>query len=231
METVPVLSLMDQMQSPTVAEAAGAPPLLLLLHGQGSNEADLFALAPAVDPRFLVLSLRAPHIRGPGQYAWYGITFTPQGPVHVPEQAESSRRLLIQFIAEAVAAFGADARRVYLMGFSQGAILSEGVALTEPGQLAGAVLMSGRTLPEFAAHHAAPNAFARLPLLVIHGTEDTVLPLHYGHETRDLLQKLPVALTYHEYSMPHTISAESLADATAWLTTQLNTPREMAVHG
>ncbi len=87
---------------------------------------------PALDPRLLVLSLRAPHVRGPDRYAWYGITFTPEGPVHVPEQAESSRQLLIQFIAEAVAAFGADGQRVYLIGFSQGAILSEAVALTAP---------------------------------------------------------------------------------------------------
>ncbi len=91
--------------------------------------------------------------------------------------------------------------------------------------------MSGRTLPEFAAHHAAPDALAGLPLLVIHGAEDTVLPIRYGRETRDLLQKLPVALTYREYPMAHTISARSLADAAVWLTTQLDTPREIPVHG
>jgi len=228
MGTTPVLSLTYRMRSPVSAEATGAPPLLLLLHGRGGNEADLFAFASALDPRFLVLSVRAPYTSGPGQYAWYGITFAPKGPVHVPEQAESSRRLLVQFITEAVTAFGADARRVYLMGFSQGAILSEAVALTAPVQVAGAVLMSGRTLPEVAAHHAAPEALAGLPLLVIHGTEDTVLSLRYGHETRDLLQTLPVALTYHEYPMAHTISNESLADAAAWLTAQLDTPRETA---
>jgi len=223
MVEMPILSLTYQMQPPT--KSTDAPPLVLLLHGQRSNEADLFALAPGLDPRFLVLSVRAPFTMGPDSYAWYRVTFTANGPKYVPEEVESSRARLIQFIGEAVAAFGADARRVYLMGFSQGAIMSEAVSLSRPDLVAGALLMSGRTLVEVAAQVAAPDALAGLPFLVIHGTQDTVLPIHCGQETRDLLETLPVSLTYREYPMPHTISAESLADATAWLTAQLDSPR------
>ena len=51
-------------------------------------------------------------------YAWFEVTFTPQGPIIHPAQAEASRQALIVFLGEATTAFGADPRQVYLMGFS-----------------------------------------------------------------------------------------------------------------
>jgi phospholipase/carboxylesterase len=204
------------------AAGDGAPPLLLLLHGVGSNERDLFALAPQLDPRFVVLSARAPNTRAPGSYAWFEVTFTPQGPVINPEQAEASRQTLLGFIDEAVAAYGADPRRVYLMGFSQGAIMSASVALTEPERVAGAVLMSGRILPEIRPLIAAPERLAGLPVLLIHGVQDAVLPIYHGRASRELLSSLPVALTSSEYQMGHEVRPESLAEVSAWLTAQLD---------
>lgn len=204
------------------AAGDGAPPLLLLLHGVGSNERDLFALAPQLDPRFVVLSARAPNTRAPGSYAWFEVTFTPQGPVINPAQAEASRQTLLGFIDEAVAAYGADPRRVYLMGFSQGAIMSASVALTEPERVAGAVLMSGRILPEIRPLIAAPERLEGLPVLLIHGVQDAVLPIHHGRASRELLSSLPVALTSSEYQMGHEVRPESLAEVSAWLTAQLD---------
>ena len=143
MNTLPLVHLVRQ---PIIE--AGTPPLLLLLHGVGSNEHDLFELAPFLDKRFLIISVRAPNTLGPGSYAWFEVNFTPQGPAINPEQAEASRETLITFIKEAITAYGANPKQVYLMGFSQGAIMSASVALTRPELVAGAVLMSGRILPE-----------------------------------------------------------------------------------
>jgi phospholipase/carboxylesterase len=200
------------------------PPLLVLLHGVGSNEHDLFSLAPALDERFLVVSVRAPHVRAAGSYAWFAVSFTPEGPRIDPEQAEASRQQLISFIGEASAAYGADPARVYLMGFSQGAIMSASVALTRPNLVAGAVLMSGRILPEIRPLLAPIDQLAGLPLLVVHGAADTVLPLAHGRASRDLLASLPVQLTYREYPMAHEVSQESLGDIVAWLRQRLDTP-------
>jgi phospholipase/carboxylesterase len=208
--------LLTQLTREPLPQASN-PPLLLLLHGVGSNEHDLFGLAPLIDPRFVVVSLRAPITLGPGSYAWFEVAFTPQGPVINPEQAERSRRLLIDFIGEAVAAYGANPRQVYMMGFSQGAIMSAGVALTRPDLLAGVVLMSGRILPEIRPIMAAPEQLKVLPVLVVHGTRDTVLPVQHGRASRDLLASLPVDLTYREYAMEHEVTEESLGDVLAWL--------------
>jgi phospholipase/carboxylesterase len=217
MKTLPLVYLVRQP-----AIEAGTPPLLLLLHGIGSNEHDLYGLAPFLDERFLIISVRAPNILGPGSYAWFDADFTPQGPVINPEQAEVSRKTLITFLKEAVTAYDADPKQVYLMGFSQGAIMSASVALTQPELVAGAVLMSGRILPEIRPLIATSEELRSFPFLVVHGTADMVLPITHGRASRELLSSLPVNLTYHEYPMGHEVNQESLSDVTTWLTEQLN---------
>ncbi len=202
------------------------PPLLLLLHGVGSNEHDLFGLAPMLDPRFVVVSLRAPNTLAPGSYAWFHVEFTPQGSLINPAEAEQSRQILIETIQQAVAAFGANPQRVYLMGFSQGAIMSASVALTRPDLVAGAVLMSGRILPEIQPRMVEPEQLTGLPILAVHGSADTVLPIHNGRASRDLLSKLPVKLTYKEYAMGHEVTPQSLRDVQAWLGERLDEPIE-----
>ncbi len=217
MKTFPLVHLVRQ---PIIE--ADTPPLLLLLHGIGSNEHDLYGLAPFLDKRFLIISVRAPHTLGPGSYAWFEADFTPQGPVINPEQAEASRKTLITFLKEAITAYGADPKQVYLMGFSQGAIMSASVALTQPELIAGAVLMSGRILPEIQPLIASSEELSGFPFLVVHGTVDMVLPITHGRASRELLSSLPVDLTYHEYPMGHEVNQESLSDVTTWLTEQLN---------
>jgi len=214
------LSLVHLVSQPKVE--ASSPPLLLLLHGVGSNEHDLFGLVPYLDKRFLIISVRAPNTLGPGSYAWFEVDFTPQGPAINPAQAEACRLALITFLDEAVNAYDADPKKVYLMGFSQGAIMSASIALTHPQLVAGAVLMSGRILPEIQPLIASNEELSGLPFLVVHGTADMVLPISYGRASRQLLSSLPVELTYHEYRMGHEVSQESLADVTAWLSAQLD---------
>jgi phospholipase/carboxylesterase len=200
----------------------GAPPLLLLLHGVGSNEHDLFSMAPYLDRRFLIVSTRAPYVLGPGSYAWFELGFTPNGIVIDPRQAEASRKLIVQFIAEAVATYDADPRRVYLMGFSQGAMMSGWVALTRPDLVAGVVMMSGRIEAEMLPTLAPAERLTGLPILVVHGTLDTVLPIQHGRASRDILAGLPVDLTYREYPMGHEVNAESLAEIVNWLSARLD---------
>jgi phospholipase/carboxylesterase len=203
------------------AQGDGAPPLLLLLHGIGSNEDDLFGLAPYLDARFLIVSARAPNSYGWGGYAWFEIEWLPDRIVIDREQAAASRELIIRFIGEAATTYGADPARVYLLGFSQGAMMASWVALSRPDLVAGAVLMSGRIPEELRDQIAAPEQLNGKPFLVTHGTRDQTLPIQNGRASRDLLQQLPVDLTYREYPMAHEVSAQSLADVAAWLSARL----------
>ena len=214
------LSLTHLVREPTVK--AEKPPLLLLLHGVGSNEEDLFGLAEHLDHRLFIVSARAPNTLGYGSYAWFHVQFTPSGPAIESDEAESSRLALISFIDEVVDAYGLDAERVYPMGFSQGSTISMSLALTAPQKLAGVIAMSGRTLPDVLPKMAPPEQLKKLSVLVVHGTADQVLPIRYGRETRDILSKLPVDLTYYEYPMAHQVSAQSLADIDEWLKQRLD---------
>ncbi|MGB8648272.1 MAG: PHB depolymerase family esterase [Anaerolineae bacterium] len=198
------------------------PPLLIMLHGVGSNEEDLFGLASYLDPRFLVLSARGPLTLMPGSYAWFRVQWIGNRPHANPEDAEKSRQMLAQFVEQAVQAYRADPRQVYLLGFSQGAIMSGSVMLTRPDLLAGVAALSGRILPEVRPQTVSPERLKGFPVLVQHGLYDQVLPIEYGRDSHAFLTKLPVALTYREYPMAHEISQESLRDLAAWLLKQLD---------
>jgi phospholipase/carboxylesterase len=214
------LSLSYLIKEPS-QPSAGSPPLLLLLHGLGSSERDLIGLAPELDGRFYCVSARAAYTLEAGSYAWFHTRFTAEGPIIEPEEAEQSRLGILRFIDEALETFGLDAKQVYLMGFSQGAIMSLSVALTRPDKVAGVVAMSGRILPEVLPRMAAPDQLRGLPLFVAHGTADGVLPIKHGRASRDLLSRLPVKLSYREYPVGHEVTQESLNDIRAWLSGRL----------
>lgn len=217
---VAALSLNYLLRPPNTK--APAPPLLILLHGIGSNEQDLFALAPYIDERFLIVSARAPITLMPGSYAWFHVDYVGSAPHINAEEAEDSRQSILKFIDETVDAYQADRGRVYLMGFSQGAIMSMSIMLTRPGILAGIVAMSGRILPDAKAKAVDPHQLEGFPVMLVHGLYDQVLTISNGRASRDYLSTFPVTLTYHEYPMAHQINDQSLGDVQAWLSSQLD---------
>ena len=214
------LSLTHLIREPATKSAH--PPLLLLLHGVGGHESDLLQLAPHLDDRFFVVGARAPITLAPGSYAWFHVAFTPSGPLINPDHAEQSRSRLLRFIDEGAAAYRLDRRRVYLMGFSQGAVIGHSIALTCPQKLAGLVAMSGRVLPEVLPGQAPSEAFRGLAVMVVHGLDDQKLAISYGRKARDLWSRLPAALTYREYAMGHEVTQESLTDIGSWLKERLD---------
>jgi phospholipase/carboxylesterase len=216
--TVPLTSLFQ----PPRDRADDKPPLLVLLHGVGSNEHDLLGLAPHLDPRLAIVSARAPHTRAPGSYAWFEVQMLPGAEFRIQEDMwRQSLTLLVEFITAAAAEHGADPARVYLGGFSQGAIMSLCVMLTRPDLVAGVAAMSGRLLPEVRPLARPATDLSGFPVLVTHGTVDQVIPIRYGHEVRDYLQGLPVDLTYQEFAMGHEVTGESLGLVSRWLSTRL----------
>jgi len=200
------------------------PPLLFLLHGVGSNEQDLFALAPQFDPRFVVLSVRAPLVWGPDSFAWFTVRFQDDQPFINAQELDASRTRLTNFIGEAILAYNAHPARCYLFGFSQGAILGLTLALSVPRLLAGVVACSGRIPPEVLPWSSPPTEIRGLPVLLQHGREDKKLPIDWAHRARSTLDELGVVLTYREYEVGHTLTSEMLADSNAWLASRLDEP-------
>jgi phospholipase/carboxylesterase len=214
------LSLIHRVLESRETRSSKQPPLLLLLHGIGSNEDDLASLAPYLDGRFLIVSARAPLVMGPGSFGWFEIEFTPHGMVADLEQAEQSHALLLKFIDEVIEAYNPDPACIYLAGFSQGAMTSLTVALARPDKVCGVVAMSGRFPSQ--VQTPVPEALKDMPVFVTHGIYDPVLPIDSAREAREKLEALQVALTYREYPMGHEVSMESLRDITAWLSSTLD---------
>ena len=208
--------------------AAGAPakppdrsPLLILLHGVGSNELAMAALSDSFDPRFIVVSARSPIPLGPFAFAWFNVTFTRNGPIIDAAEAEAAWLRMTRFIDEAVAAYDAEPQQVFVAGFSQGGIVALATMLTAPERLAGAVCMSGRLPPEVVPHIVAPERLRDKPVLIVHGVNDDVLGVAFARSARTILGQLPVSLEYHEFDIGHTTSPASLAVVSGWLTKRL----------
>ncbi|MBV9278717.1 MAG: alpha/beta fold hydrolase, partial [Chloroflexi bacterium] len=120
----------------------GPHPGLLLLHGRGADENDLLPFGAQLDPRLTVVTARAPFRFPWGGFAWYGLD--PRGVGYPEQQAlERSLQLLREFRDQIVEADDIDPRRLYLGGFSMGAVMAGTLALLEPERVAGAMALSG----------------------------------------------------------------------------------------
>ena len=119
-------------------------PLLIMLHGYGSDENDLFSFASELPEELFIISAKAPYPLQPFGNAWYAIHFdAPQGKWSDNEQALESRDLIAKFIDEVCENYPVDASNVTLLGFSQGTILSFATALTYPSKIKNVVALSG----------------------------------------------------------------------------------------
>jgi phospholipase/carboxylesterase len=210
------LSLVHRLREPRDG-GDERPPLLVLLHGVGSNELSMAILADSFDPRFLVVSARSPIPVGPFGYAWFHVTFAPDGPVIDGDEAAAGWRRVIAFCDEAVAAYGADPARVFVAGFSQGGIMALAALLTAPERFAGAVCMSGRLPPEVLPHLAPDERLRGRPALIVHGIADETLPVDFARRAQQTLAPHPIRLAYREFAMGHTTTPESIAFVDAWL--------------
>ena len=136
------LSLYHLVREPKIKKEKN--PLLLLLHGYGSNEEDLFSFASELPEDYYVVSARAPFDLSYGSYAWYAINFdADENKFSDIGQARASRDIIARFIDELVTNYAIDAENVTLIGFSQGCILSYAVAVSYPEKVQRVVAMSG----------------------------------------------------------------------------------------
>ncbi len=193
------------------------PPVIILLHGVGSNEQDLFSFANQLPDRFLVVSARGPYTLGNNSYGWYAIDFSTGRSVINKEQAEKSRNTLIQFIDELHLKHKFDKSQVYLCGFSQGGIMSYSVGLTRPDKVKGIAVMSGRLLEEVRPLIAPKNKLRSLEVFISHGTNDPVLRIDYAREADSYLKQLGLNPVYKEYPAVHTITNDMFIDLLKWL--------------
>ena len=204
--------------------AAPAPlPTLIALHGHGAHCQDLAPLAPMLaDGRLQVICPQAEFRLEGAPYSHAPMfTWMKRGANDRPLDGELERvaGALSSFIDRVCERYDVDTKRLALMGFSQGGSLAYRLALSEPHRWQGAAMLS-TWLSDEAADDVHPDA-ADLPLLVQHGTNDPLVEIDRGRNSRDRLQAMRMNLDYREYPMQHEIGRQSIHDLSAWLTERL----------
>ncbi|HCQ14219.1 alpha/beta fold hydrolase [Flavobacterium sp.] len=193
-------------------------PLLLLLHGYGSNEEDLFSFAAELPEEYYVISARAPYDMMYGSYAWYAINFdADENKFSDIEQAKTSRDLISNFIDELLANYAIDSENVTLIGFSQGCILSYAVAVSYPEKIKRVVAMSGYFNAEIATENFKENDFSNLKIFASHGSVDQVVPVDWARKAEPTLKQLGIDIVYKEYPIGHGVSPQNFYDFKNWL--------------
>jgi len=211
------LSLKYLVQLP--GQASTHPPVIILLHGYGSNEEDLFGLRTALPPYYLIASVRAPRKADVGGYQWFEREIVNGKYTGKKEHLEQSRQAILKFAREFTAKYKADAGSIYLVGFSQGAMMSYEAGLTAPEKIKGIAVLSGK-MPESLLPLINKNdpALKKLKIFIAHGTADSRLPFSDGKAANDQLVKMGLKPEFHSYpGMDHAISNEVMADLLKWL--------------
>ena len=193
-------------------------PLLLLLHGYGSNEEDLFSFASELPNDSYVISVRAPYDLQPYGHAWYAIHFdADENKFSDNVQAKQSVELIAGFIDEIVKQYPIDEKNVTLIGFSQGAILSYATALTYPEKIAKVVALSGYFNQEIMPEVIDTKAISHLKFFVSHGSVDQVIPVDWARKAKPALENLGLEVEYQEYPIGHGVSPKNFYDFKNWL--------------
>ncbi len=197
-------------------------PLLLLIHGYGSNEEDLFSFAEDLPDEFYVVSVQGIHMLAPGMYAWYEIDFVNMEKFNNVPQGIESRNKLMKFIEEFTALSHLDKENVWICGFSQGAILSYAIALNHPDKIKNIACLSGYAEKDFIGEINPSNDLSKLDFFISHGMDDAVIPVEWARNAKPILDELKIKNEYHEYRSGHGIVPQNYWDLMAWMKKNLS---------
>ncbi len=194
--------------------------LLVMLHGMGGNERDAFALVDRVPDCFHVLCVRAPVVLGPDAFRWFDFTLNADGSRVIDQAQERAGRLqLATLVGQASAQLDVDADSVVLGGLNQGGIMALSLLLTRPELVRAAMVMHSRLLPEVLPLIAPPEALRGHQLWLSYTTSDEINPIHYAHQIRAAMAKLPVISRYVEFPGTSELGEAEAFEALEWLTT------------
>ena len=194
------------------------PKALLMLHGYGSNEADLFSLADQFPEDLLIISARAPHRLDFGGYAWYDIFMDAEGnKISDNLQAAEILQNLSLFIDFLKEKYNINPENFNLMGFSQGAILSYALALNHPEKIKNVIALSGYINHDIMPLQEKIDNYQHLNFFISHGIYDDIIPVELARKVPVYLRQRNIKHVYKEYPMGHEINYACLNDMKQWV--------------
>lgn len=196
------------------------PPLLVLLHGYGSNKEDLFSFAEELPDELLIISAQAPLSMGFGGYAWYSINFDDiNGKFSDLKEAKESIIKISVFIDEIKKKYNTNSDKTFLLGFSQGAILSYSLSFFYPNKVQYVIALSGyinkELLPETISKDITTDYYCS------HGSVDQVLPVEWARNSKPFLDNLGLKNVYSEYNVGHGVAPQNFYSFKNWIEERL----------
>jgi len=193
-------------------------PLLILLHGYGSNEEDLFSFAGELPDDLIIISARAPQALGFGSYSWYTIHFnSPQGKFSDMPEAIKAREIIAVFIDEVQQKYDVSPEKTFLLGFSQGTILAYAVALNYPEKVQKIIALSGYVNPDLLPEDLNSKDYSKLDFYISHGSVDQVIPVEWANKAPDFLKQLDIKHCYKEFPVGHGVSPKNFYEFGKWI--------------
>lgn len=196
--------------------------LLILLHGYGSNEEDLFSFATELPEDLIIVSAKAPQNLGFGSYAWYTINFNnTQDKFSDISEAIEARDKIATFIDEIQERYNIKPNKTFLLGFSQGTILSYAIALNYPEKVQKIIALSGYINPELLPNNIETIDYSDLDVFSSHGSVDQVIPVSWAQKSPYFLDKLAIKNSYKEYPVGHGVAPQNFYDFKKWIEERL----------
>ncbi|AIQ49280.1 esterase [Paenibacillus sp. FSL R7-0273] len=192
-------------------------PVIFTLHGKGSNERNMYGLVAPLADAFIIIGIRGNMPLGAG-YQYYDLKSLGNPIREMFDQAVKDLESFIQYATEK---YPVDPQRLYLLGFSQGAILSMTLALTMGAKLKGIVALNGY-IPDFVKMEYSLRSIKDVSIFASHGEYDSVFPVRIGHETAAYLQEQTERVTFKLYPTDHGVFEENQIDLLQWIKEDAN---------
>jgi len=193
-------------------------PLLILLHGYGSHEQDLFSFSEELPDEFRIISVRAPHSIGYGGYAWYAINFdADENKFSDLDQAKTSLIEIERLISDLQQEYNPS--KVFLLGFSQGAILSYAFSFHYPNKADHVIALSGYLIEDLIPSEM--DAQIQTDYYSSHGSVDQVIPVQWARKAPIFLKSQGLQCDYSEYPVGHGVAPQNFYSFREWILERL----------
>ncbi len=192
--------------------------VLILLHGYGSNEHDLLGLSALLPSSGDVVSFRAPITLDENAYCWFPRTGHSSDAKVDTTIYQSAAEVLWQSIQHLVEQEGWEGRKLFLAGFSQGAMMCYEMARDHSEKFAGIIGFSGSAK---ALKHMGVKGKCGADILMTHGTSDQVLTYDSALEAKTRLEGCGASVTFFSFDGGHQITKDVQQEAKTWLEKRL----------